>query len=123
MIRALALRLKGPMQSWGGPVAGNDRPSFDVPTKSGVLGLVASALGIERTEVERLAQLHRSFALAVRVDKRGTVGVDYHTTLDVPTADGGNRGDMAVISKRRYLYDASFAALLVAREGAPPSRT
>lgn len=119
MIRALALRLKGPMQSWGGPVAGNDRPSLDVPTKSGVIGLVAGALGVERTEVERLAQLHQAFALAVRIDKRGTVGVDYHTTLNVPTAEGNVRKD-AVISKRRYIYDASFAALLVARDSAPP---
>lgn len=120
MMRALALRLEGPMQSWGGPVAGNDRPSLDVPTKSGILGLVAGALGIRREEVERLAALHAGFAVAVRVDRRGSVGVDYHTTLDVPTTEGKPRGD-AVISKRRYLYDASFAVLLVEKEGAPES--
>jgi len=107
------------MQSWGGPVAGNDRPSLDVPTKSGVIGLVAGALGIDRDEVAPLAALHAAFALAVRVDRRGTPGVDYHTTLEVPTADGKVRKD-AVISKRRYLYDAAFTALLVARNGAPP---
>lgn len=107
------------MQSWGGPVAGNDRPSLDVPTKSGVIGLVASAMGVERSEVARLAGLHEAFALAVRVDRRGTVGVDYHTTLEVPTADGKLRKD-AVLSKRRYLYGAAFTALLVARAGAPP---
>jgi CRISPR system Cascade subunit CasD len=111
------MRLEGPMQSWGGPVAGNDRPSLDVPTRSGVMGLVASALGIERSDVERLARLHADYAVAIRVDRRGTPGVDYHTTLDVPTADGKIRAD-AVISKRRYLYDASFTALLVQRRAA-----
>lgn len=118
-MRAIALRLEGPMQSWGGPVAGNDRPSLDVPTKSGVLGLVAGALGIDRREVEQLAALHASWAVAVRVDRRGTPGVDYHSTLAVPTADGGRRND-AVISNRRYLYDASFAVLVVERSGAMP---
>lgn len=119
-MRAIALRLEGPMQSWGGPVAGNDRPSLDVPTKSGVLGLVAGALGIDRREVEQLAALHAGWAVAVRVDRRGTPGVDYHSTLDVPTADGGSRGDEAVISRRRYLYDASFAVLVVERSEAMP---
>lgn len=108
------------MQSWGGPVAGDDRPSLDVPTKSGVIGLIAGALGIDRREVDRLASLHASYAFAVRVDRRGTPGVDYHTTLDVPTAEGGKR-NYAVISKRRYLHDSAFSALLVVR--AKPTET
>jgi CRISPR system Cascade subunit CasD len=120
MMRGVALRLEGPMQSWGGLVAGDDRPSLDVPTKSGVLGVVAAALGIVRAEVERLARLHASYALAVRVDRRGTAGVDYHTTLEVPTADGKARAN-AVVSRRRYLYDACFTAVLVEREGASES--
>ena len=115
MMRALALRLEGPMQSWGGPVAGNDRPSLDLPTKSGVLGLVASALGIDRADVAHLAELHANLDLAVRADRPGSPGVDYQTVLDVPTAEGKVRKH-AVISKRRYLYDASFAALLVERK-------
>lgn len=111
-MRALALRLEGPLQSWGGPVAGDDRPSFDVPTKSGVIGLVGGALGIGRHETERLVALHEALALVVRVDRPGVRGVDFHTAMDVPTAEGKLRRH-PVVSRRTYLYDASFAALLV----------
>ena len=52
-MRALALRLEGPMQSWGGPTAGDDRPSLEFPTKSGVLGVVGSSLGVAREDVAK----------------------------------------------------------------------
>ena len=83
-IRAVALRLEGLMQSWGASAAGYDRPTLEAPTHSGVLGIVGAALGIERTDVPSLAGLHRSYLLAVQVVRAGTVGVDYHTALNVP---------------------------------------
>ncbi|HEU4537720.1 MAG TPA: type I-E CRISPR-associated protein Cas5/CasD [Polyangiaceae bacterium] len=121
-LRALSLRLEGPMQSWGGPVAGNDRPTRDEPTKSGVLGLVAGALGHGRDELEALARLHEQFALVVRVDRRGRPGRDFHTAEGVPTVEGKVRG-APVVSRRGYLYDASFAALLVERSRPPGAPT
>ena len=106
------------MQSWGGPFAGDNRPSFDVPTCSGVVGLVAGALGIRRTEPSRLAELADSLLLVVRVDAAGSRAVDFHTSENVPSADGKLRKD-PVVSRRSYLYDASFAALLVEWERPP----
>lgn len=114
-MQALALRLEGPLQAWGGPVAGDDRPTLDLPTKSGVIGLLAGALGVERHEVSRLVALHEAFSLVVRVDRSGQRGVDFHTAEGVPTAEGKVRSH-PVVSRRGYLYDASFLALLVARE-------
>ena len=119
MIRALALRLEGALQSWGGAAAGDNRPTHEMPTRSGVVGLVGAALGIERADVSALVALHRGLALVVRVDRRGTVGVDYHTALDVPGVDGG-KSKSGTITRRRYLQDASFAALLIEREGCTP---
>lgn len=116
MIRAIALRLEGPMQAWGGPVAGDDRPTLDAPTKSGVLGLVAGALGIDRADVTAIASLHEGLALVVRGDRPGISALDFQTILGVPTAQWKIR-DMPVISRRGYLYDASFTALLVERAG------
>lgn len=120
MMRGLALRLWGPMQSWGGPAAGEDRPSFDVPTQSGVIGLVAAGLGWDRRAVEPIAALSRALALVVRVDGPGQRGVDFHTSELVPRADGKIRKD-PVVSRRVYLYDASFVALLVELEPPPVS--
>jgi CRISPR system Cascade subunit CasD len=108
----VGLRLEGPMQSWGASVAGDDRPSLDVPTKSGVVGIIGAALGIEREDVGPLQTLHAALALVVRVDRAGVPGVDYHTTLEVPTAEGKIR-EAAVLSRRGYLYDASFAVVVV----------
>jgi CRISPR system Cascade subunit CasD len=108
------------MQSWGGPTAGDDRPTWDFPSKSGVVGVVGAALGIDRTDVSRMVALHRAFAVGVRVDQRGIRGVDFHTALAVPTAEGKTRKD-PVVSRRYYLYDACFAVLLVARDGATVS--
>lgn len=119
MIRALALRLEGALQSWGGAAAGDNRPTHEMPTRSGVVGLIGAALGIERADVGALVALHRGLALVVRVDRRGTVGVDYHTALDVPGVDGG-KSKSATITRRRYLQDASFAALLIERPGCTP---
>lgn len=111
-MRGFALRLAGPMQAWGGPYTGDDHPSFDVPTFSGVLGLIAGALGITRAEPQAIRALADALALVVRVDAEGSRGVDFHTSEDVPRSDGKLR-DAPVVSRRSYLYDASFAALLV----------
>lgn len=114
-MRALALRLEGPLQSWGAAAVGPVRPTLDAPTTSGVLGLVGAALGIERPSVERLVALHRGLAIAVRIDRAGEVMVDYHTAMGVPNDDGGEAETQ--ITRRRYLADASFAVALVALPG------
>lgn len=120
MMRGLALRLEGVLQSWGGSAAGDNRPTHEVPTRSGVVGLVGAALGVDRRDVAALAALDRGLGLVVRVDRPGTIGVDYHTAMDVPAMDG-ERGKDTVVTKRKYLQDASFVALLIEREGLAPS--
>lgn len=49
----LLLQLVAPMQSWGSRSRFDDRDTEREPTKSGVLGLVASALGRPRAEIGR----------------------------------------------------------------------
>jgi CRISPR system Cascade subunit CasD len=102
------------MQSWGGPVAGDDRPTLDAPTKSGVLGLVSGALGFGRADVGAIRSLHDGLGLIVRVDRPGVAGIDFQTIENVPNADGKIRKD-PIISRRGYLYDAAFTVLLLER--------
>lgn len=117
-MRAIAVRLEGPLQSWGGSAAGDDRPTHDFPTRSGVLGLLGAALGIDREDIEGLLALERGLAFATRVDRAGSLLVDYHTAQGVPEVDSGSRQKSStVVTRRRYLCDASFVALLVEREG------
>ncbi|MFJ4189368.1 type I-E CRISPR-associated protein Cas5/CasD [Kitasatospora sp. NPDC089509] len=111
----LVLRLAASMQSWGVRAAFPEyRDSTDHPTRSGVLGLLACALGHPRgAEPGELAQLD----LVVRIDKPGTPMEDFHTiggqstTEVVPSADGGRRRG-AVLTRRAYLADAAFTVIL-----------
>lgn len=106
---SLALCFDAPMQSWGIRSRGIIRDTTAEPTKSGVVGLLAAALGIDRGDDAALAELAR-LRLAVRVDREGVVERDYHTTQNVPTTQGS--GHRTVVSERHYLADALFLAVL-----------
>lgn len=106
----LLLRLQGPMQSWGTRSRFDYRDTWPYPTKSGVVGLLAAALGRDREEdISDLAALR----MGVRVDRKGVLKADYQTAKEVLAADGGALRD--VQSWRYYLADAVF---LVGLEGA-----
>lgn len=113
-MRTVLLRLEGPLQSWGVTSRFDDRDSCLEPTKSGVLGLCAAALGMPRDDTAQLAQL-AMLSMAVRVDRQGSVARDFQTAgggafagadYGVFKASGG-RGD-TVTSRRTFLADASF---------------
>lgn len=104
---SLLLKLSGPMQSWGTQSRYRRRDSGHEPSKSGVIGLIAAALGRARTEpIDDLARLK----FAVRVDAPGTLLRDYQTAKDWATDPHGT----ALLSTRYYLSDAVF---VVAVEG------
>ena len=72
----LLIRLQGPLQSWGTRSRFDHRDTWPYPTKSGVVGLLAAALGRDRREdVSDLAALR----MGVRVDRKGVLKVDYQT--------------------------------------------
>ena len=99
----LLLRLIGPMQAWGTRSKLDDRDTEGAPSKSGVLGLCAAALGIDRAQpVGHLAAL----TFGVRVDRAGTVGRDYHTAQLYP----GQPRTKTDVTVRAYLADAAFWA-------------
>lgn len=113
----LLLQLIGPMQSWGTTSRFNQRDTGKEPSKSGVIGLLAAAMGIDRenwTDLEPLAGL----SMAVRHDRPGMLKKDYQTagcaaSDSVIKADGTLSRD-GVVSHRFYLADAAF---LVGFEG------
>ena len=68
----LLLRLAGPMQSWGTDSKFDVRRTQREPSKSGVIGLIAAALGIPRQDQEILHTLV-SLRFGIRVDREGTM--------------------------------------------------
>lgn len=67
----LALRLEGVLQSWGDHAKWETRDSADFPSKSGVVGLLACAMGLERDNPQ-ITALSDSVQIAVRADRPGT---------------------------------------------------
>lgn len=99
----LLLKLVGPLQSWGVSSRFGERDTGSEPSKSAVLGLLAAALGRDRsTDIEDLCSLR----MGVRCDVPGMLIRDYQTALDVVSADGKSRD--TTLSNRYYLSDASF---------------
>lgn len=97
----LVLRLTGPVQSWGERSRYARRETASEPTKSGIIGLLASALGRRRTDpIEDLAGL----TFGVRVDQPGSLLRDFQTARSL---DGTRSMPLAV---RYYLTDARFVA-------------
>ena len=71
----LLLRLAAPLQSWGASSRFKKLGTEREPTKSGIVGLVAAALGRERDEdIKDLCALR----FGVRIDQPGELLRDYH---------------------------------------------
>lgn len=106
----LLFPLRGPMQAWG--VSSNFviRDTLKEPSKSGVIGLIAAAMGLSKNS--DLSSL-RSLNFGVRVDREGELMVDFHTAMDVLNAEGSVLRN-AVLSNRYFLADACF---LIGLEG------
>lgn len=130
MPRFLILRLEGPMQAWGTHTYEDFRPSNLYPTRSGLLGLLAACLGIERADHDGQAALAASVAFDVRIDdvlarpgmdksvaKPGVKLPDFHTVMDARKVDG-SANKFPVVSRREYLYDAAFTVAVGERPGA-----
>ncbi len=104
-MNTLLLRLSGAMQSWGIQSRFGVRDTGLEPSKSGVLGLVCAAMGIDRADDAGLAPL-TALKMGVRIDREGALKVDYHTAKDVLKAGGGVKD--TELSNRYYLADALF---------------
>jgi len=108
----LLLRLAGPMQSWGTRSRFDERDTDLLPSKSGVIGLLCAAMGIDREEQKTVLQL-ADLLMGVRVDQPGVLRYDYQTAQNVVAADE-SKVHPTTVSRRYYLADAVF---LVGLEG------
>lgn len=121
-MHTLLLRLAGPMQSWGATSRFDQRDTGKEPSKSGVIGLLATALGIDRenwTDIEPLTRL----SMGVRHDRSGVPKRDYQTagcaaTDTIIKADGTQAKDGGIVSQRFYIADACFLVGLESSDSA-----
>lgn len=112
----LLLKLAGPLQSWGSDSRYTERKTRHEPTKSGVIGLLAAALGRGREDsIEDLADLY----FGVRIDQGGVLVRDYQTSHTRKYDKKGGRWDPGetYLTNRYYLADAIFVAGLEVPDG------
>lgn len=125
----LLMRLAAPMQSWGTRSRFSVRDTEREPSKSGVIGIIAAAIGMKRSgksEVEKYKNISLSdlanLKMGVRVNREGYLLRDFHTVgggkvpglQEYGVIKAGSNSVDTVVSTRYYLSDADF---LVGLEG------
>ena len=94
----LLMRLAAPLQSWGAEAKFDWRKTNREPTKSGVIGLLAAALGRRRDD--SLEDLNR-LRFGVRVDQEGELLHDFHMVRGTKSS---------YVTTRDYQSDAVYLA-------------
>ena len=130
MTEFLLFTVYAPLASWGEIAVGEQRVSWDRPSRSAVLGLLGAALGILREDQEAQDALGHGYGVAVRLDVMGAPLSDYQTaqTVGMSSArrakvrtraqllNAGHRE--TVLSRRAYRQDALATVAVWARSGA-----
>lgn len=130
MTEFLLFTLYAPLASWGEIAVGEVRASWDRPSRSAVLGIVAGALGIVRDDQPSHDALDTGYGVAVRLDVAGSALVDYHTAQTVAASvvkkhHPSTRAELlasgereTILSRRTYRQDALATVAIWARSSA-----
>jgi CRISPR system Cascade subunit CasD len=122
MPEIVAFRLDAPFAAWGDIAVGERRGTHVRPSHSAICGLVASSLGLPRSEPGHEA-LAAGFSLATRTEWLGVPFADFHTAQTPPERRGvryATRADElrdpnklgTIVSRRDYLGEVAFTVLL-----------
>lgn len=126
----LLFTLHAPLMSWGAITVGENRGTWDRPSRSAVLGLVAAALGLTREAQADHDALDAGYGVAVRLDAPGIPMEDFHTAQTVAVAEARKLGATTrarllsaarletILSRRAYRQDAIATVAMWARAGA-----
>jgi CRISPR system Cascade subunit CasD len=106
-MNTLLMRLAAPLQSWGANSKFTRRLTQREPTKSGIVGLCACAMGIRRDNDGAIDQM-AALEFGVRIDQPGTLLRDYHAAHKNEFWETGRTDPF--MSNRYYLEDAVFLA-------------
>jgi CRISPR system Cascade subunit CasD len=114
--------LHAPLAAMGGVAVGERRAGFDRPGKSAIIGLVAAALGLDRSDEAAQMALGGGYSLGLGEIKSGRLLLDYHTT-QTPTRHRDRRfptrkselkvDDLnTLLSLREYRADPAYLVVL-----------
>lgn len=127
----LVLRLEGPLQAWGTVAIDPVRPTSLFPTRSGLAGLLGSALGFTYRDGQRTTDLQDAIRFAVREDRPAQLVRDFQTAdlerigrqgwtrWGVERRGGGTAASDNQLLYKRYLADGAFTVALTLESGSP----
>lgn len=107
-MKTLLLKLAGPLQSWGTRSSFETRQTDLYPSKSAVIGLIASSFGYRRDDDENNQRLN-DLDFAVRIDQQGNLLRDYHTARRFKNT---GKFERTYVTNRYYLEDAVFVVAI-----------
>jgi CRISPR system Cascade subunit CasD len=120
----LALYFDAPLQSWGYASKFDRRTTLAHPTRSGVIGLLCAASGVDRADTEGLQRLDKALEIEVYTFRQGGRLIDYHTVgggydpdrdkrdrLKICRKASGGTGT-TVLTHREYLEDTRCGAVV-----------
>lgn len=110
-MKTLVLRFDGPMQSWSVDSKFKTRSAGRWPSRSGIIGMLAAALGMER---DADLSAFTSLKIVVRIDVPGIVLPDYHSIRRWDRSGGTSVsiGNALAVSNRYYFEDSIFTVFL-----------
>lgn len=127
MAEILFFQLVAPFASFGTIAVGERRETALYPAHSALAGLLAAALGMERSAPE-IDGFTANLGFAIRVDKVGAPTADYHTAQTPPARTGKDKGRgwhsrrdelsgkvNTILSRRDYCSDCRFTIAVVGR--------
>lgn len=106
-MKSLTIKLTAPLQSYGNEANYEQRTTYAYPSKSAIIGMLGSALGITRDDkFNRINKLSEQLSFAVRLDQIGTTLTDLQ---NIAYASGMGKLKQ---SYRDYLQDAVFVVAI-----------
>lgn len=106
-MHVLTLKLAGVWQAWSDKPTGTVRITQDIPTKSGVIGMIANAMGRDYTD--SIADL-TTLSMGIRVDQQGTKLTDFQMVAQRDKTDA--KPKQTTLVHKDYLQDAKFLVFL-----------
>ena len=104
----LVFQLYAPLVSWGDQAVGQERPSADHPSRSALLGLLAAALGIDRSDETQQQKLADSCHFGIKLYSPGLAMRDFHTAQVPPT----NKKVKHLYTRRDELAETKIGTIL-----------
>lgn len=125
----LTFAMCAPLGAMGGVTLGSNRPTWQRPARSAILGLLGACIGADRQDEEAHQSLQSGYGVAMLVEREGSLLVDFHTAQAAESERGVSYGTRAeelrssrlgtMVTRREYRTDPLVLVAVWARGPSP----